>query len=535
MSEKTEQKQPVSKLGLETLGFSNLGHVYWNLPVARLYEEAISRHEAVLSKDGALLVHTGSHTGRAAEDKYFVREPTTEKDIDWGAQNRPFPVSGFQRLHARLAAYLQGRDVFVQDCVAGAGDVTLNIRVVTERAYLSLFARNMIAPAPQDTDFFPEFTIVVAPGFEADPCIDGTRSKTAIVLNFSARTALICGTAYSGELKKTVFTVLNYLLPLKDILPMHCSANVGENGEVAIFFGLSGTGKTTLSADPKRRLIGDDEHGWSSDSTFNFENGCYAKVIRLSAEAEPDIYATTKRFGTILENVVFDPETRAIDLDDASITENTRASYPIDFIQNFVPERLVKSTPRHVVLLTCDALGVLPPIARLTPEQSVYHFISGYTSKVAGTEVGLCSSPQATFSACFGAPFMVYPPYRYARMLQKRLEKGATCWLLNTGWQGGGIGCGHRISIRYTRALLDAALSGALDKVTYHRDPIFGFEVPTLCPGVPSEILDPKHAWKDAAAFERAEKELAALYIANFTRFADKCPADVVNHGPKFN
>ena len=526
----------MSKFGLESAGLRLLRNVHWSLNAPRLYEEALKRGEGVVVQHGALAVHTGKFTARAAEDKYFVKESSTADHIWWGQQNRPISIEKFDGLHARLSAYLQGRDVFVQDCIAGAGDVQFKVRVITECAWQSLFARNMLAPCSSEEaeTFIPDFTVIAAPHFFADPRIDGTRSETAIAINFASRLALICGTSYAGEIKKTVFTVMNYLLPFQGILPMHCSANRGPEGDVAIFFGLSGTGKTTLSADPKRDIIGDDEHGWSSDSTFNFENGCYAKVIRLSPQNEPDIYRATKRFGTILENVVYDPETRAVNFDDASLTENTRASYPIEFIDHSVKERFAQATPKNVILLTCDAQGVLPPIARLNPEQSLYHFISGYTSKIAGTELGLGKEPQMTFSACFGAPFMVHPPYRYAQMLKERLERDrAQCWLINTGWVGGPYGVGHRISIGYTRALLDAALTGQLADVAYSKDPVFGFEIPQSCPNVPGEILNPAQSWPDSAAYRRAADALASKYIENFKLYAAQCPIDLSAIAPK--
>jgi phosphoenolpyruvate carboxykinase (ATP) len=379
----------------------------------------------------------------------------------------------------------------------------------------------------------PELTVIAAPGFQANPMADGTRSETFIVLNFRQKLAIIGGTGYAGEIKKTVFTVLNYLLPLDGVLSMHCSANVGRDGDTAIFFGLSGTGKTTLSADPARRLVGDDEHGWGPSGVFNFEDGCYAKMIRLSPEAEPQIHATTRRFGTILENVVHDPVTRLLDLGDEKLTENTRGAYPLDFIANAVPERRA-GHPKNVVFLTCDASGVLPPISRLSPGQAIYHFISGYTSKIAGTEIGLGIEPEITFSACFGGPFMVHHPYVYADLLRKKmLEHGTTCWLVNTGWTGGPFGVGRRISIGHTRKLLDAALQGGLDGVRYREDPVFGFGVPEHCAGVPSEILDPANTWGSRDEYFRKYDALAARFIENFKRMAGGCPPGVAEHGPK--
>ncbi|HSD64227.1 MAG TPA: phosphoenolpyruvate carboxykinase (ATP), partial [Ignavibacteriaceae bacterium] len=428
-------------------------------------------------------------------------------------------------------------ELFVQDCYAGADpDYRMPIRIITEKAWHSLFARNMFITT-NDPDvlkkFIPDFTVIALPGFNADPSIDGTRTETAIVLNFAERTAVIANSLYGGEIKKSIFTVLNFLLTFEDVLPMHCSANVGSKGDVALFFGLSGTGKTTLSADPSRGLIGDDEHGWSSQGVFNFEGGCYAKVIRLSAEHEPEIYATTRRFGTILENVVYDPISRNIDLDDDHITENTRASYPLEFIPNVVEAGYVRSHPKNIIFLTCDASGVLPPIARLNPEQAQYHFISGYTSKIAGTEIGLGIEPQITFSACFGAPFMVRHPYEYSEMLKQRMLKhNANVWLVNTGWVGGRFGVGKRISIRHTRNLLNAALDGKLDKVKYRKDKLFGFEVPLTCPDVPEDVLDPSSSWGNKDEYWKKYDALSARFIENFKVFADGTSEEVRKAGP---
>jgi phosphoenolpyruvate carboxykinase (ATP) len=526
-----------SRFGLENHGLTELRRVYWNLPVPALYEEAVFRSEAQISHLGPLVVETGKHTARAAADKFVVREQTTEEHVWWGQYNRPFNPASFSGLHARLAGYLQGRDVFVQDVHAGADpDHRLRVRIITQKAWHSLFARTMFlknATLEQARTHVPEFTLIAAPGFKASGMIDGTRSDTFIVLNFRERLGLIGGTGYAGEIKKTVFTVLNYLLPLDGVLSMHCSANVGRDGDVAIFFGLSGTGKTTLSADPARSLIGDDEHGWGDNGVFNFEDGCYAKVIRLSADAEPQIFATTRRFGTILENVVYDPVTRVLDLNDERLTENTRGAYPLDFIENAMPDKRA-GHPKNVIFLTCDASGVMPPISRLTPEQAIYHFISGYTSKIAGTEIGLGIEPEITFSACFGGPFMVHHPYVYADLLRRKmLQHGAQCWLVNTGWTGGPFGIGKRISIRHTRALLDAALSGALKDVAYRKDPVFGFEVPLHCDGVPSEILDPANTWGSRTEYEKKYDALAARFIDNFKILAAGCPPEVASAGPR--
>jgi phosphoenolpyruvate carboxykinase (ATP) len=524
---------------LSNHGIGNLRLAYWNLPTEALYEEAVFRSEGATTLGGPFVANTGKHTARSASDKFIVREVSSEGHVWWGQYNRPFAPEKFEILYDRMLGFLQGRDVFVQDLYAGADEnYRLPIRIVTELAWHSMFVRNMFLP-PQSLEeykrFIPDFTIIALPSFKGMPALDHTATETFICLSFEKKLALIGNTAYAGEIKKSVFTILNYLLPLEGVLSMHCSANVGptDPDDVALFFGLSGTGKTTLSADPARRLIGDDEHGWSDDGVFNFEGGCYAKVIGLSAAAEPQIYATTKRFGTILENVVFDPVTRYIDLDDDTLTENTRASYPLEFIDNAVPEKKA-GHPKNVIFLTCDASGVMPPIARLTPNQALYQFISGYTSKIAGTEVGLRDEPEITFSACFGGPFMVHHPYKYAELLKRKIERyNVKCWLVNTGWVGGPYGVGKRISIKYTRALLSAALNGRLDKVKYKTDPIFGFEVPTQCPDVPGEILDPAGSWPDKKEYEKRYRDLAARFIENFKKFEDHTPQEVVEAGPK--
>jgi phosphoenolpyruvate carboxykinase (ATP) len=523
---------------LSNHSIGNLRLAYWNLATEALYEEAVFRGEGVTSIGGPFIAHTGKHTARSANDKFVVRHTDSENNIWWGTYNRPFTTEKFEGLYKRMLGYLQGRDIFVQDVYAGADEnYRLPVRFVTEHAWHSMFIRNMFI-LPESLEeykrFVPEFTIIGVPGFKAAPTVDNTNSETFIILNFEKKLAIIGNTEYAGELKKSVFTLLNYLLPLEGVLSMHCSANVNpeDANDVALFFGLSGTGKTTLSADPTRRLIGDDEHGWSDNGVFNFEGGCYAKVIGLSESAEPDIYATTKRFGTILENVPFDAVTRYIDLDDDKITENTRASYPLEFIANAVPEKKA-GHPKNVVLLTCDANGVMPPIARLSPNQALYQFISGYTSKVAGTEVGLGKEPELTFSACFGGPFMVHHPYRYAELLKRKIDRyGAQCWLVNTGWVGGPYGIGKRISIRHTRALLNAALSGKLEGVKYTKDPVFGFEVPTECPDVPAEVLSPASSWGDKKDYDRRYRDLAMRFKENFAKFTDNTPPEVVEAGP---
>jgi len=526
-----------SDFGLANHGLTNLHQVYWNLPSEALYEEVVFRGEGRVTHQGALVVDTGKHTARSAADKSVVREPATEAKVWWGEYNRPYSPDRFNELFSRLLGFLQGRDVFVQDCFVGADpDYRLPIRVITEYAWHSLFARNMFLlpeTLEQIRRHVPDFTVICVPSFKGVQQIDGTSSPTFIVLNFEQRLCIIGSTAYAGEIKKSVFTVLNFLLPLQGVMPMHCSANVGPQGDVALFFGLSGTGKTTLSADPARSLIGDDEHGWDEKGVFNFEGGCYAKVIQLSPSAEPQIYACTRRFGTILENVVYDPVTRHIDLDDDTITENTRASYPLDFIPNAVGAKR-GGHPTNIILLTCDASGVMPPIARLTPDQALYQFISGYTSKIAGTEVGLGQEPEITFSTCFGAPFMVHHPSTYADLLKRKLLRhGVHCWLVNTGWIGGPYGVGKRISIGYTRALLNAALTGELLGAAFAPDPVFGFDVPTECSGVPADVLAPAGSWPSAEAYMQKYRELAARFIENFRKYQSAVPPEVVRAGPR--
>jgi phosphoenolpyruvate carboxykinase (ATP) len=524
---------------LSNHGISNLRLAYWNIPSEALYEEAVFRSEGSTTHLGPFVAFTGKHTARSANSKFVVREEGTEGHVWWGQYNRPFSEEKFEALYERMLGYLQGRDVFVQDAYAGADEnYRLPVRIVTELAWHSMFVRNMFL-VPQSLEeykrFVPEFTIVVMPEFKGTPTIDNTNDETFIVLSFEKKLAIIGNTAYAGEIKKSVFTILNYLLPLEGVLSMHCSANVNPKNadDVALFFGLSGTGKTTLSADPTRRLIGDDEHGWSDDGVFNFEGGCYAKIIGLSESAEPEIYATTSRFGTILENVPFDPVTRYIDLDDDSITENTRASYPLEFIDNAVPEKKA-GHPKNIILLTCDASGVMPPIAKLTTHQALYQFISGYTAKVGGTEVGLREEPEITFSACFGGPFMVHHPAYYANLLKQKIERhNVNCWLVNTGWVGGPYGIGKRISIKYTRALLNAALTGKLDKVEYFQDPVFGFEVPKTCPSVPESVLEPWSSWPGKEEYMKKYKQLAMRFVENFVKFEEGTPKEVIKSGPK--
>src|SRR5579872_1493870 len=495
---------------LASHGIRNLNSAYWNLGAAELLEHAIRRKEGLLSSRGALSVNTGQFTGRSPKDKFIVRDPLTESTVNWGAVNQPMSSESFGRLYAKVLAYLQGRDVFVQDCHGGADPAyALPIRVITQHAWHALFARQLfIRPDPATlAAHSPEFKLIFVPGFQADPAEDGTHSETCIAADFTRRAVIIAGTSYAGEMKKSVFTILNYLLPTRNVMPMHCSANQGERGDVALFFGLSGTGKTTLSTDPHRRLIGDDEHGWSDGGVFNFEGGCYAKVINLSSEHEPEIWAASHRFGTVLENVVADAFGR-LDLTDQSLTENTRSAYPVEYIPN-IEISLRGGQPRNVVMLTCDAFGVMPPIAKLTPAQAMYHFLSGYTALVAGTEKGLGAEPQATFSTCFGAPFLPRRPEVYGRMLADLIARhNADCWLVNTGWSGGQYGVGQRMSIRHTRALLNAALDGSLARTKFRKERFFGLAIPEHVPGVPAEVLDPREAWRDKAAYDRMASEL---------------------------
>jgi len=507
---------------LEDQGLAGLGNVYYNLLEPALVEEALKRNEGTLGKGGSLLVNTGSHTGRSPKDKHVVRTASVEDKI-WWENNAPMAPEAFDQLYEDMIAHMKGRDYFVQDLFGGADPAhRLDVRLVTELAWHGLFIRHLLRrPERQELNSFqPEWTIINCPSFKADPKKHGCRSETVIALNFDRKLILIGNTAYAGENKKSVFTLLNYLLPEKGVMPMHCSANhaPGNIADTAVFFGLSGTGKTTLSADPSRVLIGDDEHGWSESGTFNFEGGCYAKTISLSPEAEPEIYATTSKFATVIENMVFDPYTKALDFEDDSLPANMRSAYPLDYISN-ASESGLGGHPKNVIMLTCDAFGVLPPIARLTPAQAMYHFLSGFTSKVAGTEQGV-TEPQPTFSTCFGAPFMPRRPEVYGKLLQEKINsQGATCWLVNTGWTGGAYGTGKRMPIKATRALLAAALDGSLNDGSFRKDPNFGFDVPVLVPHVDAKLLDPRSTWADAAAYDAQAKKLVEMFAANFAQY----------------
>jgi len=494
--------------------------VHRNLSVASLYEHALRKGEGELGASGQMVVETGEHTGRSPKDKFFVREPGSEMHIDWGETNKAIDAAVFDALFDRVAAFLRDRELYSLDTFVGAdARYRLPVRVITQYAWHSLFARNLfLTPDEAPENFSPEFTVVDAAEFVADPVRDGTRSGTFVLVNMARRIVLIGGTRYAGEIKKSVFTIMNYLMPLRDVLPMHCSANVGKDGDTAIFFGLSGTGKTTLSADSNRPLVGDDEHGWSADGVFNFEGGCYAKVIRLSQKAEPEIWSASHRFGAVLENVIMNEATRALDLESEAKTENTRSAYPVGFIPNIVPG-LMADHPKTIIMLTADAFGVLPPIAKLSAEQAMYHFLSGYTAKVAGTERGV-NEPTATFSTCFGAPFMVHHPTVYAKLLGERIAKHeVTCWLVNTGWTGGAYGTGKRMSIAHTRAMVNAALDGSLKGATFERERFFGLEVPAALHDVPPSVLNPRNAWADGAAYDAQAKKLAGLFADNFKRF----------------
>jgi phosphoenolpyruvate carboxykinase (ATP) len=521
---------------LEAQGIETAATIHWNLTTAPLVEQAIARGEGQLTKDGALLVDTGKFTGRSVKDKYIVRDTTTEDTINWGSINQPMTGEHWANLKADFLDALKTKEeLFVADLYGGSQpEYRVNVRVITQLAWHNLFVRTLLVRPQADElpGYVPEYTIINLPSFKADPQRHGCRSDTVIAVNFTEKLILIGNTEYSGEMKKGVFGLLNFLLPAQGVMPMHCSANIGADGTSAIFFGLSGTGKTTLSADASRTLIGDDEHGWSDTAVFNFEGGCYAKMINLSAEGEPEIYATTKMFGTILENVAMDETTRELDFTDASKTENTRGAYPIEFIPNASKDNL-GPPPSTIIFLTADAFGVLPPIARLTPDQAMYHFLSGYTAKVAGTEIGV-TEPQATFSTCFGAAFMPRPPSVYGNLLKKRIaEGGAQCWLVNTGWTGGKYGVGTRMPIKATRALLNAALDGSLNDVEFRKDPNFGFEVPVAVPGVDTSILDPRSTWADKADYDRTAAKLVDLFVENFAEFADHVDEGVRQSGPK--
>ena len=509
-------------VSLSAQGITTDARILANLGTSALVEEAVRNGEGKLAAHGPLVVETGKHTGRSAKDKFIVRDAETEDTVWWGKVNVPMTPEHFAVLKADFLAALGQKDkLYVGDLFGGSQpEHRVNVRVINELAWHNLFVRTLLVRPSQDelASFAPEYTIIDLPSFRADPARHGTRSETVVAVNLSEKLILIGGTAYAGEMKKGVFGILNYLLPPKGVMPMHCSANIGPDGKTAVFFGLSGTGKTTLSADASRTLIGDDEHGWSDTAVFNFEGGCYAKMIRLSPEAEPEIYATTKMFGTVLENVVMDPETRELDFDDNSLAENSRGAYPIEFIPNTSAENL-GSPASTVVMLTADAFGVLPPVARLTPDQAMYHFLSGYTAKVAGTEIGV-TEPEATFSTCFGAPFMPRHPSVYGNLLKKRIAKGQVqCWLLNTGWTGGKYGTGKRMPIKATRALLNAALDGSLNDAEFRKDPNFGFDVPVAVPGLDSAILDPRATWADKDDYDRTAHKLVQLFVDNFAQF----------------
>ncbi len=530
----SNQSHPRSSVGLDYLGLENNEKTLWNLTPPELYEEAIQNGEATLTEDYAIRVLTGKYTGRSPKDKYFVDQPSIHDDIDWGDINQPIDEDVFENLFEKVTDYLQNKKLYVKDCYAGTDEkYQLNVRVVSEAAYHGLFAHNMfVRPNKKElANHEPDFTVLAAPNFKANPDEDGTKTETFIFVNFDKKIILIGGTLYSGEVKKGIFSVMNYLLPKQDVMAMHCSANMGQDGDTAVFFGLSGTGKTTLSSDQSRILIGDDEHGWSEDGVFNIEGGCYAKTINLSEEGEPLIYATTKMPGTILENVVLD-ENRAPDFDDTSYTQNTRCSYPIHYIPN-ASETGTGNHPNNVIFLTCDAFGVLPPISKLTPEQAMYHFISGYTAKVAGTERGV-TEPQATFSACFGAPFMPLHPTVYAELLADKIRRhNSTVWLLNTGWTGGPHGVGHRMELRHTRQMLSEALEGNIDNAEFKIDPVFGLAIPKHVEGVPDEVLIPRNTWDDKEAYDEKADKLASMFAENFEQFKEEASTELIKAGPK--
>jgi phosphoenolpyruvate carboxykinase (ATP) len=521
---------------LEEYGIKNVGNIYKNLPTPALYEQIVRRREGLVAHLGPIVVRTGHHTGRSPYDKFIVKEASSEGKIWWGKENRPFEIGRFDNLYHRLLAYLQGKDIYLQDCYAGAdSNYRIPIRIITEYAWHNLFARNMFIRIMDDRELDqhkPEFTIFCMPRFHATPEVDGTQSEAFIIVNFSRKLILIGGTSYAGEIKKAVFTVLNYLLPQEKVLSMHCAANMGSSGDVALFFGLSGTGKTTLSTDINRSLLGDDEHGWSSDGIFNFEGGCYAKVIKISLENEPQIYECTRKFGTILENVYINGRTRRLNLDDAGLTENTRASYPITHIDNSVYPGLGEH-PRHIFMLSCDMFGVMPPIALLTPQQAAYYFLQGYTARVAGTEVGMGDKPVAVFSPCFGAPFLALPPMKYTKLLLDSIKnRDVKCWLVNTGWIHGGYGKGDRIPLPYTRKLVNSAMNGELMKYEMSTDPFFHFMAVHKCPGIPDEILNPASSWDSIDEYNNAANGLKSKFIDSISSMGTDIPIEILNAGP---
>lgn len=518
---------------LRMYGLTNTGVIYWNLPTPALYAESVRNREGLIAHLGPYVVRTGHHTGRSPKDRFIVREPSSEDKIWWSKENRPFEREKFDALYFRALAYLQGKQLYIQDCYAGADpNYRIAVRIINETAWHNLFARNMfirILDRAELERFEPQFTVIHIPNFHAIPDLDGTNSEAFVILNLEKKMILIGGTSYAGEIKKAVFTIMNYLLPQKQVLSMHCSANMGDDGNMAIFFGLSGTGKTTLSTDPERKLIGDDEHGWSENGIFNFEGGCYAKIIRLSKEGEPDIYECTRRFGTILENVAIDIETRRIDLNDAGLTENTRAAYPITHIRNIVPDGM-GGHPANIIFLTADAFGVLPPVSRLTPEQTEKYFLIGYTAKVAGTELGV-TEPKAAFSACFGAPFMALEPTVYADLLAKKIRKHkVSCWLVNTGWINGPYGKGERISIQFTRSIIRSILDGTLSEVGFRKDDIFNLEIPESCPGVPDGVLIPSNGWVSRDDYATEARKLAEAFEKVYLEFKKDDKTEKVTH-----
>lgn len=522
--------------GLEIHGLQNLKSIYWNLVPAELVEQALVRQEGQLAATGPLIVQTGKHTGRSPDDKFVAHTSGLDDEaIWWGKINQPLAPEKFQQILQKMCSYLQGREVFVQDMQVGAHpSYRTAVRIISERAWASLFAYNLFRrlSVREINRFKPDYTIIHCPDFLANPEEDGTHSGTVIAFDFDRRLVLVGGTSYAGEIKKAVFSVMNYIMPRRDILSMHCSANIGKHGDVALFFGLSGTGKTTLSSDPDRRLIGDDEHGWSDEGVFNFEGGCYAKTIRLSAKLEPLIWQAVNRFATVLENVIYDPKTRIPDFDDSRHTENTRAAYPLEFIPNYAPEGFA-GHPENIFFLTADAFGVLPPLARLTSDQAMYYFLSGYTSKLAGTEKGLGSEPQATFSACFGAPFLPLHPHVYADLLGEKIKQHqVNVWLINTGWTGGPFGLGHRIILPYTRSLIKAVLSHNLDDIHFQQEESFGLWIPDSCPGVPADLLHPINTWTDPEAYRKQARLLVERFRQNFKQFSEAVPAAVAEAGP---